>query len=212
MSHCFMTNNRISRSLSQVLLSQKVPRFSNCTYFTTLACINRLPFINCNLYGYNYKCFLSIFLTMHSSTCNSRLVLDTEFLGHQTELPHTLLTVSSVMLGLPVRPFPWWQMQRLSQHCSNHLQTDDAGWPQCPNRHWYTHWTATMLSSFANSRTHELCCWNAAILPYNDIYCHIYRVCVCGSVINNNTWVRIGYRIYSLWRFQLQQITIIINT
>jgi hypothetical protein len=45
-----------------------------------------------------------------------------------------------------------------------------------------------------------------------DFYCHIYRVCVCGSVTNNNTWVRIGYRIYSLWKFQLQQITIIMNT
>jgi hypothetical protein len=32
-------------------------------------------------------------------------------------------------------------------------------------------------------------------------YCHVYRVCVCGSVTNNNTWIRIGYRIYSLWRF-----------
>jgi hypothetical protein len=41
------------------------------------------------------------------------------------------------------------------------------------------------------------------------IYCHIYRVCVCGSVTNNNTWVRIGYRIYSLWRFITTQITII---
>jgi hypothetical protein len=29
-------------------------------------------------------------------------------------------------------------------------------------------------------------------------YCHVYRVCACGSVTNNNTWVRIGYRIYSL--------------
>jgi hypothetical protein len=30
------------------------------------------------------------------------------------------------------------------------------------------------------------------------LYCHVYRVCVCGSVTNNNTWIRIGYRIYSL--------------
>jgi hypothetical protein len=40
------------------------------------------------------------------------------------------------------------------------------------------------------------------------IYCHVYRVCVCGSVTNNNTWIRIGYRIYSLWRFIAAQITI----
>jgi hypothetical protein len=46
----------------------------------------------------------------------------------------------------------------------------------------------------------------------SSTYCHIYRVCVCGSVTNNNTWIRIGYRIYSLWKFQLQQITIIMNT
>jgi hypothetical protein len=31
-----------------------------------------------------------------------------------------------------------------------------------------------------------------------DTYCHVYRVCVCGSVTINNTWIRIGYRIYSL--------------
>jgi hypothetical protein len=29
---------------------------------------------------------------------------------------------------------------------------------------------------------------------------HVPCVCVCGSVTNNNTWARIGYRIYSLWR------------
>jgi hypothetical protein len=42
----------------------------------------------------------------------------------------------------------------------------------------------------------------------NSLYCHVYRVCVCGSVTNNNTWIRIGYRIYSLWRFITAQITI----
>jgi hypothetical protein len=35
---------------------------------------------------------------------------------------------------------------------------------------------------------------------------------VCGSVTNNNTWVRIGYRIYSLWRSTTAHITIIMNT
>jgi hypothetical protein len=29
-------------------------------------------------------------------------------------------------------------------------------------------------------------------------YCHVPRM---GSVTNNTTWVRIGYRIYSPWRF-----------
>jgi hypothetical protein len=31
---------------------------------------------------------------------------------------------------------------------------------------------------------------------------------LCGSVTNNSTWIRIGYRIYSLWRFITTQITI----
>jgi hypothetical protein len=35
---------------------------------------------------------------------------------------------------------------------------------------------------------------------------------LCGSVTNNSTWVRIGYRIYSLWRFTAAHITIIMNT
>jgi hypothetical protein len=43
---------------------------------------------------------------------------------------------------------------------------------------------------------------------FHELYCHIFRVCVCGSVTNNNTWIRIGYRIYSLWRFIAAQITI----
>jgi hypothetical protein len=29
-------------------------------------------------------------------------------------------------------------------------------------------------------------------------YCHVYQV--CGSVTSKSTWIRIGYRIYSLWR------------
>jgi hypothetical protein len=33
---------------------------------------------------------------------------------------------------------------------------------------------------------------------YTILYCHVYQV---GSVTNNTTRVRIGYRIYSLWRF-----------
>jgi hypothetical protein len=33
-----------------------------------------------------------------------------------------------------------------------------------------------------------------------------------GSVTNNTTRFRIGYRIYSLWRLKLQQVTIIVNT
>jgi hypothetical protein len=39
-----------------------------------------------------------------------------------------------------------------------------------------------------------------------------YTRCVCGSVTNNSTWVRIGYRIYSLWRFTAAHVTIILNT
>jgi hypothetical protein len=74
--------------------------------------------INCNLYGYNCRCFLRIFLPVDSVTCSSRLDLDTDFLEHQTKLSHTLSMVSSVMLGLPVQPFCWWQMQRLSQNSS----------------------------------------------------------------------------------------------
>jgi hypothetical protein len=33
-----------------------------------------------------------------------------------------------------------------------------------------------------------------------------------GSVTNNSTWVRIGYRIYSPWRFTAAHITITVNT
>jgi hypothetical protein len=39
-----------------------------------------------------------------------------------------------------------------------------------------------------------------------------YTGYVCGSVTSNNTWVRIGYRIYSLWRFTAAHITITMNT
>jgi hypothetical protein len=39
---------------------------------------------------------------------------------------------------------------------------------------------------------------------YGKIYCHVLRV----SGTNNSTWIRIGYRFYSLWRLQLQQVTI----
>jgi hypothetical protein len=35
---------------------------------------------------------------------------------------------------------------------------------------------------------------------------------MCGSVTNNSTWIRIGYGIYSLWRFTAAHITIIMNT
>jgi hypothetical protein len=31
---------------------------------------------------------------------------------------------------------------------------------------------------------------------------------MCGSVTNNSTWIRIGYRVYSLWRFIAAHITI----
>jgi hypothetical protein len=40
------------------------------------------------------------------------------------------------------------------------------------------------------------------------IYCHIYHVCG-GSVTNNSTRVRIGYRIYSLWRLQLHRVQLL---
>jgi hypothetical protein len=41
-------------------------------------------------------------------------------------------------------------------------------------------------------------------------YCHVYRM---GSMTNNTTRVRIGYRIYLLWRFRATtQITIMGNT
>jgi hypothetical protein len=33
-----------------------------------------------------------------------------------------------------------------------------------------------------------------------------------GSVANNCTWIRIGYRIYSLWRLQLHMVTITVST
>jgi hypothetical protein len=47
----------------------------------------------------------------------------------------------------------------------------------------------------------------------NELCTHIYIVTYTMSVWGSvTTWIRIGYRIYSLWRFQLQQITIIINT
>jgi hypothetical protein len=48
------------------------------------------------------------------------------------------------------------------------------------------------------------------IYIYIYIYCHVYQV--CGSMTNNSTWVRIGYRIYSLWRFTAAHITITMNT
>jgi hypothetical protein len=35
---------------------------------------------------------------------------------------------------------------------------------------------------------------------------------MCGSVTDNSTWIRIGYRIYSLWRFTAAHITIIMTT
>jgi hypothetical protein len=37
------------------------------------------------------------------------------------------------------------------------------------------------------------------------IYCHVPGM---GSVTNNSTWIRIGYRIYSLWRFTAAHNTI----
>jgi hypothetical protein len=40
-------------------------------------------------------------------------------------------------------------------------------------------------------------------------YCHVLRM---GSVTNNSTWIRIGYRIYSLWLLQLHMVTITMNT
>jgi hypothetical protein len=45
---------------------------------------------------------------------------------------------------------------------------------------------------------------------YATLYCHVLRM---GSVTNNSTWVRIEYRIYSLWRFTAAiQVTIPANT
>jgi hypothetical protein len=35
------------------------------------------------------------------------------------------------------------------------------------------------------------------------------RTTGCGSVTNNSTWVRIRYRIYSLWRFSDAHITVV---
>jgi hypothetical protein len=37
------------------------------------------------------------------------------------------------------------------------------------------------------------------------------RATGCGSVTNKSTWIRIGYRIYSLWRFTAAHITITEN-
>jgi hypothetical protein len=44
------------------------------------------------------------------------------------------------------------------------------------------------------------------------IYIVTYTTDVCGSVTNNSMWIRIGYRIYSLWRFTAAHITITMNT
>jgi hypothetical protein len=118
--------------------------------------------INCNLYGYNYKHFLRIFLTVDSGTCSSQLALDTDFLGIQTKLSHTLSMIASVTLSLPVRPFPRWQMQPLSRNCSYHLWIDNTGEPWRPNCRQNARWTATTLLLLANSSTHQLHCWKGS--------------------------------------------------
>jgi hypothetical protein len=46
------------------------------------------------------------------------------------------------------------------------------------------------------------------------VHVHICNIlsCVpqlsCGSMTNNSTWIQIGHRIYSLWRFTAAHITI----
>jgi hypothetical protein len=42
-------------------------------------------------------------------------------------------------------------------------------------------------------------------LQENKTYCHVLQM---GSVTNNSTWIRIGYQIYSLWRFTPAHITV----
>ena len=66
---------------------------------------------SCSLYGYNCSRFRRIFLTVCSGIFNSRLALRTDFMGLRVKVSRTLSTVSSVTLGLPTRPFPWWQMK-----------------------------------------------------------------------------------------------------
>jgi hypothetical protein len=112
--------------------------------------------INCNVYGYNSKRFLRIFLTVDCGTGSSRLALDTDVLGLRTKLARTLLTVSSVKLGLPAWSSPWWQMHPLSRNCPDRLRIDDTGGPRCPHCRRNTHWTATTLLLLAHSSTHEL--------------------------------------------------------
>jgi hypothetical protein len=119
---------------------------------------------------YNSQRFLRIFLTVDSGTCSSRLALDTDFLGLRMKLSRTLSMVSSVTLGLPARPFPWWQMQPLSRNCSYHLRIDDAGGPRRPNCHRNARWTATTVLLLANSSTHQpRPVGRAAILSNNDV-------------------------------------------
>jgi hypothetical protein len=48
---------------------------------------------------------------------------------------------------------------------------------------------------------------DTAVKTSNLTYYHVYHGCV-GSMTNNTTRVRIGYRIYSLWRFTAAHITI----
>jgi hypothetical protein len=55
-------------------------------------------------------------------------------------------------------------------------------------------------SNFRMERISELGTALAVIADVKTTYCHVYHVCG-GSVTNNSTTrVRIGYRIYSLWR------------
>jgi hypothetical protein len=51
------------------------------------------------------------------------------------------------------------------------------------------------------------------VLSSTELVSYIYIITYArfGSVTNNSTRVRIGYRIYSLWRLKLQQITVTEN-
>jgi len=102
---------------------------------------------NCSLYGYNCSRFRRIFLTVVSGIFSSRLALRTDFLGLRMKVSRTLSTVSSVKLGLPTRPFPWWQMYPLWQNCSYHLRIDISEGPRRPNCRRNVRWTATNLLS-----------------------------------------------------------------
>jgi hypothetical protein len=64
----------------------------------------------------------------------------------------------------------------------------------------------------ASTWSHFWLVWRQFGTHLAEILGHGQGLCCAGSVTNNCTWVRIGYRIYSLWRFITAHITILMNT